>query len=49
VSNPSAYTFRVAHTSQLSGPQFERLLAGISEVKLIVEPVLPAWQAVSEN
>jgi hypothetical protein len=46
VSNPSAYTFRVAHTSQLSGRQFEKLLAGISEVKLIIEPVQPAWQAV---
>jgi hypothetical protein len=36
--NSSDCTFRVAHSSQLSGPKFERLLAGISEVKLLVEP-----------
>jgi hypothetical protein len=34
----SAYAFRVAHNSRVSGKQFEKLLAGISEVKLIVEP-----------
>lgn len=37
-SNSSAYTFRVAHNSQLSGPRFEKLLATISEVNLIVVP-----------
>jgi hypothetical protein len=31
-------TFRVAHSSQLSGPKFEKLLAGIAEVKLMFEP-----------
>jgi hypothetical protein len=31
-------TFRVAHSSQLSGHKFEKLLAGITEVKLIFEP-----------
>ena len=34
----AAYAFRVAHNSRLSGQQFEKLLAGISEVSLIVEP-----------
>jgi hypothetical protein len=45
----AAYAFRVAHTSLLSGQQFEKLLAGISEVKLIVEPMQPAWQAARET
>ena len=35
-------TFRVAHSSQLSGRKFEKLLAGITEVKLVFEPALPA-------
>ena len=34
-------TFRVAHTSQMSGAGFERLLAGIAEVKLTLEPAQP--------
>ena len=38
VSNSSDYTFRVAHNSQMSGRRFERLLAGIAEVKVILEP-----------
>jgi hypothetical protein len=38
VTNSSDYTFRVAHNSQMSGRQFEKLLAGIAEAKLIVEP-----------
>ena len=38
VPDSSAYAFRVAHNSRLSGRQFERLLAGISEVKLVLEP-----------
>jgi hypothetical protein len=45
LSESSAFTFRVAHNSWLSGKQFEKLLAGISEVKLIVEPPKPAWRA----
>jgi hypothetical protein len=40
ISNTSAYTFRVADNSQLSSQQFQRLLASISEVHLIVEPPL---------
>jgi hypothetical protein len=47
VSDSSAYTFRVADNSRLSGQQFEKLLAGISEVTLIVEPPEPAWQAIT--
>jgi hypothetical protein len=45
LSDSAAYMFRVSHNSRLSGKQFEKLLAGISEVKLIVEPPKPAWQA----
>jgi hypothetical protein len=43
VSDSSAYTFRVAHYSRLSGKQFEKLLAGISEVNLILESPQAAW------
>ena len=39
--NSSDYTFRVAHNSQMSGPRFEKLLAGIAEVKLMMEPAQP--------
>jgi hypothetical protein len=42
VPNSSNYTFRVAHNSQMSGPRFEKLLAGIAEVKLMLEPAQPA-------
>jgi len=45
ISNPSAFTFRVAHNSQLSASRFERILAGISEVDMIVEPPEPARNA----
>jgi hypothetical protein len=38
ISDSSDCTFRVAHNSQLSGRQFEKLLVGIPEAKLIVEP-----------
>jgi hypothetical protein len=31
-------TFCVAHNAQLPGPAFEKLLAGIAEVKLMLEP-----------
>jgi len=37
----SAYAFRVAYNSQLSGRRLEKLLGGISEVKLIVESIDP--------
>jgi hypothetical protein len=37
VSNSSDYTFRVAHNSQMSARQFEKLLAGIAEAKVIAE------------
>jgi hypothetical protein len=37
--NSSALTFRVAHNSQLSALRFERILAGIAEIKMIVEPL----------
>lgn len=42
VPNSSDYTFRVAHNSQMSGRRFEKLLAGIAEVKLMLEPAQPA-------
>lgn len=38
IANPSAYTFRVAHNSQMSASHFEQLLAKISEVKMSTEP-----------
>ena len=41
VPNSSDYSFRVAHTSQLSGRKLEKLLAGIAEVKLMLEPAQP--------
>lgn len=41
ISNTAAYTFRVAYNSQLSGPGLEKLLTGISGVKLIVEAAQP--------
>jgi hypothetical protein len=44
-SNSSEHSFRVAHNSRLTGQQFERLLADISEVKLIVEPPQADWSA----
>ena len=37
-SNSTDYTFRVAHNSQMSGRQFEKLLAAIAEVKVMAEP-----------
>ena len=42
VPNSPDFTFRVAHSSQLSGRKFEKLLAGITQVKLTFEPALPA-------
>jgi hypothetical protein len=41
VPNSSDYTFRVAHSSQIPGAKFEKLLAGIAEVKLTLEPAQP--------
>jgi len=38
ISDSSDCTFRVAHNPQMSVRQFEKLLAGIWEAKLIVEP-----------
>ena len=38
VPDSSNFKFRVAHNSQLSGPRFEKLLAGIAEVRLTLEP-----------
>jgi hypothetical protein len=40
--NSSDCTFRVAHNSQISGPKFEKLLVGIAEVKLMLEPARAA-------
>ena len=40
--NSSDYTFRVADTSQMPGRRLEKLLAGIAEVKLMLEPAQPA-------
>jgi hypothetical protein len=45
ISNPSAFTFRVAHNSQLSASRFEKILAAISEVNMIVEPPEPTRKA----
>jgi hypothetical protein len=45
VPNSSNYTFRVAHNSQMSGRRFEKLLAGIAEVKLMLEPPKPVSTA----
>jgi hypothetical protein len=42
VSNSSDYTFRVAHSSQMSGRQLEKVLAGIGEAMIIVERAKPA-------
>jgi hypothetical protein len=39
-------TFRVAHNSQMSASRLEKLLAGISEVKLILEPAVPALEVI---
>ncbi len=39
-------TFRVAHNSQMSGSRLEKLLAGISEVKLKLEPARPALEVI---
>jgi hypothetical protein len=46
VPNSSDFTFRVAHNSQMSGRRFEKLLAGIAEVKVLLEPVQPALAVV---
>jgi hypothetical protein len=46
VLNSSDCTFRVAHNSQFSGRQFEKLLAGIWETKVMVEPPQPALAVV---
>ena len=40
--NSTDCTFQLAHSSQLSGPKFEKLLAGFAQVKLTVEPARPA-------
>jgi hypothetical protein len=37
VCDSSEYTFRVAHNSQMSGRQFEKLLGGIAEAHVILE------------
>jgi len=42
VPNSSDYIFRVALNSQVSGCRFEQLLAGIVEVKVILEPAQAA-------
>jgi len=39
IANLSAYTFRIAHTSQLSASHFERILVRMPEVKMIIEPL----------
>ena len=43
VSDSSDYTFRVAHNSQMSGRRFEKMLAEIAEVKVILEPAQAAF------
>jgi hypothetical protein len=42
IPNSSECTFRIAHSSELSGSRFERLLAGIIEVRLKLEPARAA-------
>ena len=42
VSNSLDCTFKVAHNSQMSGPRFEKLLAGIAEVNVFLEHPEPA-------
>ena len=44
-ADSSDCTFRVAHNSQMSGPRIERLLAGIAEVKLMLDPAKPILAA----
>ena len=46
VSNSPDCMFRVAHNSQLSGRQLERVLAEIWETNVTVEPPLPALAVV---
>jgi hypothetical protein len=41
VPNSSDYRFRVAHNSRMPGRRFEKLLARIAEVKLMLEPPQP--------
>jgi hypothetical protein len=48
VPDSSDCAFRVAHNSRLSGQQFDRLLAGIAEVNLVVEPPQPLRRDVSK-
>jgi hypothetical protein len=38
VPNSSTYTFCVAHNSQMPFHRFEKLLAGIAELKVVMEP-----------
>ena len=45
VPNSSDYTFRVAHNSEMSDRRFEKLLASIAEVKLMLEPPQPVLAA----
>jgi hypothetical protein len=45
IPNSLECTFRIAHSSELSGSRFERLLAGISEVQLKREPARAAFGA----
>jgi hypothetical protein len=42
VPNSSNYTFRVAHNSQMPVHRFEKLLAGIAELKIFLEPAHPS-------
>jgi hypothetical protein len=37
--NSSAHWFRVAHNSQISALGLERILSGIPQIKMIVEPL----------
>jgi hypothetical protein len=46
IPHSSDCTFRVVHGSRLSGPAFAKLLAGIAEVKLMLEPAQSASSAV---
>lgn len=42
IVDSSDYTFRIAHNSQLSGHRLEKLLAGIAEARVMLEPVTRA-------
>jgi len=49
VRNSLDCTFRVTHNSQMSSSRFEKLLAGIAEEKLMLEPAQPEAPPTDAN